>query len=142
MPRGESVEALVQSLLKQHAKIRSGLQAVEEAASREEMEKARTAAVKVRDLLRIHTEEEEGRLLVLINEAFGEVGASDAVAVFKQHSELNESARRLADSGMSHSDMEVAVRRLGTMFHDHTRAEEGRIFPCARGAHPQKAISS
>ncbi|MDG7009362.1 MAG: hypothetical protein JRN16_02335 [Nitrososphaerota archaeon] len=132
-PRKMELEALVATLVGEHALMGEGLVRAREAASRNDYGAARTELEKLDPVFRQHIADEESQILGLLIEKLGAKGAAEEIKVFRQHGPIYQLMKKVDGlASMSASELEANQAELKDLFDRHTRAEEGRVFPRAR----------
>lgn len=131
-PRKLGLEALVETLVREHVVIRETMALAKQAADKGDFAAAGTALRGLEPLFRQHIADEEAQVLGLLIRQLGVQGAEYEIGVFRQHRPIYGLMRKLQGlAGMQPKEMEENRSELESLFEEHARSEESRVFPRA-----------
>ena len=132
MPRNMPLDELIRTLVAEHAAMREGLRRTKEATDRKDFEGASRSLKRLDAVFRQHIADEEAQVLRLLIGELGVKGAEQEIKVFRQHRPIYRLMQTVSElASKEAADLESEQSRLNTLFEDHAKAEEGRVFPRA-----------
>lgn len=131
-PRKLDFDALIETLVREHATMRNGLQEARDAFGKNDYEGVTVALQRIDPIFRQHIADEEATVLGLLVRSLGSKGAAEEIKVFQQHRPMYQLMKKaIALAAMSSEELELNQHELESLFDLHTKAEEGRVFPRA-----------
>ena len=131
-PRRMTLDAVIETLLAEHATMRAGLQKAKGAAARGDFETVSEELSIIAPLFRPQIADVVATILGLLIRELGREGAVDEIRVFQQHRPMYQLMKKVNElAGMPGAELRASQDELNALFDLHTRAEEGRVFPRA-----------
>lgn len=133
LPRRLGLDALVETLVEEHALMRSGIQRARGAAARKDFDGVRAELQSVDPIFRQHIADEESQILSLLIRETGIDGAAEEIKVFQQHRPIYNLMKKVGElASKSSAELEASQEELDQLFRLHAKTEEERVFPRAR----------
>lgn len=131
-PRKMELTQLVETLVREHARMREGIAEARSAAAAGDYDAVRRALREVDPVFKQHIADEEAQILGLLVAKLGVEGAQAEIAVFRQHRLIYDLMNKVSELAMqSSSEIEMHQSELDEVFEEHTKLEETQAFPRA-----------
>lgn len=132
LPREMSLEVLVKTLSVEHETMREEMRLTREAMDKGDFDAASRSLSRLDSVFRQHIADEEGQILKLLVGRLGVQGAKQEIEVFQQHRPIYRLMQAVGELAQKKSVYTEPDRvRLDALFEEHTKAEEGWVYPRA-----------
>ena len=132
LPRKMGLEALIRTLVEEHAAMRDGMSKARGAAQKGDFEALARVLGGLDKLFRQHIVDEESTILRLLIAKLGTKGAEEEIRVFQQHRPNSPLMQRISKfASMPSAELQSNQEELRDLFERHVSAEERTVFPNA-----------